>query len=200
LDPKDLFNFTSIKTSEFATIKIDKFPLPLKPEDLPNQHYVTGGSGYDTLWRTVCADSFFTKGRSVAGLDGRAMFRRANGDDLHAIQAWRRWMARNKTAGAHKAPTLKEFSSPEEHEMVLKADQAIRSAGLQHRFFKTTNGYMGLAASGTTGSDEIYVLLRGRTPYALRPIGDIGVEGLGERRLYAIVGGAYVHGIMMESW
>jgi hypothetical protein len=54
---------------------------------------------------------------------------------------------------------------------------------------------MGLG-SGVKGGDEVFVLLGSRMPYVLHPMGDIGVEGLGETKLYTIVGEGYIHGIM----
>ena len=177
------------------TMNADKLPLPSNPNELLDQPYVAGGNEYDALWRTMCADSFFVGSSSSAGLDGRAMFRRVVTDDKAAVQAWRRWVGRQKAHGVHQPPSLKDFSSPEEHALVAEADRAIRSAGLQRRYFKTDTGYMGLG-SGVRGADEVFVLLGSRMPYVLRPMGDIGVEGLGENKVYTIVGEGYIHGIM----
>jgi hypothetical protein len=108
------------------------------------ESYVAGGNEYDALWRTTCANSFFVGGSSSAGLDGRAVFRRVIAGDKAAVQAWRRWVGRQIAHGAHQPLSLEDFSSPEEHVLVVEADRAIRSAGLQRRYFKTDTGYMGL--------------------------------------------------------
>lgn len=90
---------------------------------------------------------------------------------------------------------MKDFASPEEHAIVMEAERAIRSAFLQRRYFNTNNGYMCLGHGAQEG-DEVFVLLGGRMPYILRPLGNIEVDGLGETILYTIVAEAYVHGIM----
>jgi hypothetical protein len=108
------------------------------------ESYVAGGNEYDALWRTWCANSSFVGSSSSAGLDGRAVFRRVIAGDKAAVQAWRRWVGRQIAHGAHQPLSLEDFSSPEEHVLVVEADRAIRSAGLQRRYFKTDTGYMGL--------------------------------------------------------
>ncbi len=79
--------------------------------------------------------------------------------------------------------------------MVTEADRAIRSVGLQRRYFETDTGYMGMGSSAQAG-DEVFVLLGSTTPYLLRSLGDIGVEGLRATQLYTLVGEAYVQGVM----
>jgi len=97
--------------------------------------------------------------------------------------------------GSHRAPAINDFSSPEEHAMATEADRTIRSVGLQRRYFNTDTGYMGMGSSAQAG-DEVFVLLGSRTPYLLRSMGDIDVEGLGATRLYTLIGEAYVQGVM----
>jgi hypothetical protein len=189
-------NFMPILNTEQASVSADNLPLPWNPDSLLAKPYVAGGNEYEALCRTVCADSFFASSRSTAGLDGHAMFRRAVPDDLAAVQAWRRWLAKQGSApGPYRPPALKDCPSPEEHEQVVAADRAIRSAALHGHFFRTDTGYMGLAY-GSLGDDEAFLLLGSRMPYMLRPLGEIALEGLGEQRCYAVVGEAYVHGVM----
>jgi hypothetical protein len=140
----------------------DKLPLPSNPNELLDQPYVAGGNEYDALWRTMCADSFFASSSSSAGLDGRAMFRRVVAGDKAAVQAWRRWAGRQNAHSAHQPPSLKDFSSPEEHALVVEADRAIRSAGLQRRYFKTNTGYMGLG-HGVQRGDEVFAFRKQNT-------------------------------------
>ncbi|OCK79012.1 hypothetical protein K432DRAFT_435624 [Lepidopterella palustris CBS 459.81] len=177
-------------------LSVDKISLPSNPGDLTSTPYVGGGDTYTALWRTLVADSFFLhSSRGAAGLDGRAMFRRASSADLPAIQAWRRWLSRQKSIGIHKAPVLKDFENAEEHALVSNTDRAVRSAVLQRSYFVTNTGYMGLGGGAQPG-DEVWVLMGARTPQVLRPVGSVGVEGVGEREVWINVGEAYVQGVM----
>lgn len=195
VDDDNFKHFMPFLVNHSSAIKIDRFPLPSNPDDL-DQPYVAGGTEYDAVWRTVCGDAFFVGSHSSAGLDGHTMFRRTTLHDKAAVQAWRRWLGRQKTmSGKHRAPAINDFSSPEEHAMATEADRAIRSVGLQRRYFNTDTGYMGMGSSALAG-DEVFVLLGSRTPYLLRSMGDIGVEGLGATRLYTLIGEAYVQGVM----
>ncbi len=195
VDDDKFRHFMPFIVNPASAIKLDNFPLPSNPNDL-DQPYVSGGTKYDAVWRTVCGDSFFAGSHSSAGLDGHAMFRRTTPDDKAALQAWRRWFGRQKTRSAiHRSPAMKDFSSPEEHAMATEADRAIRSVGLQRRYFETDTGYMGMGSSAQVG-DEVFVLLGSTTPYVLRSLGDIGVEGLRATQLYTLVGEAYVQGVM----
>jgi len=187
--------FMAFGANRASAVRLDRVPLPSNPDDL-DQPYVAGGTEYDAVWRTLCGDSFFAGSHSSAGLEGHAMFRRTAPDDKGAVQAWRRWVVRQKTrSGVRGGPATKDFSTPEEHAIVTEADRALRSVGLQQQYFKTDTGYMGMGCGALAG-DEVFVLLGSRTPYLLRSLGDIGVEGLGATRLYALVGEAYVHGVM----
>jgi hypothetical protein len=185
-----------ILTTPTQAIDTDKYPLPSKPDYLIDKTYVTGGNEYDALWRTICWDSFFVSSRSTTGLDGTSMFRRATQDDLKAVQAWRRWIGGVwKGPGSRHEAKLKDSSSSEDH-LIADADRAIRSASLLRGFFKTHNGYMGLAPCAALPGDEVFVLLGSKTPYVLRSLGEIAVEGLGDHRCYVIIGECYVQGIM----
>jgi hypothetical protein len=65
----------------------------------------------------------------------------------------------------------------------------IDCAGLssrQRRFFRTAKGYYGIGPLIVKDGDFVCVLLGGRTPFILRPVGDD----------YNLVGECYVHGFM----
>lgn len=187
--------FTSILVTSTQPINASVVPLPAKPDDLLNKPYITGGTEYDALWRTLCADAFFVRGGGTGGVDGgTAIFRRAIEGDVKAMQAWRRWVGRTGIAKA--LPPPQDPSSSEEDALIADADRAIRSAYTMRRYFKTDTKYMGLTAYGAMPGDEVFVLLGSSTPFALRPLGEAAVEGLGDRRCYTVIGECYVHGIM----
>ena len=79
---------------------------------------------------------------------------------------------------------------------LLQMQIVIRSAYTMRRYFKTDTKYMGLTAYGAMPGDEVFVLLGSSTPFALRPLGEAAVEGLGDRPCYTVIGECYVHGIM----
>jgi hypothetical protein len=185
----------SILVNTRQSIQASKIPLPAKPGDLLNEPYITGGNEYDALWRTLCADTFFQRGGGTGGADGgTALFRRATQGDVIAMQAWRRWI--DRTSMAKPLPPPQDPSSSEEDALIADADRAIRSVCLLRHCIKTDTKYMGMVPCGAKSGDEVFVLLGSSTPFALHPLGEVAVEGLGDRRCYTVIGECYVHGIM----
>jgi hypothetical protein len=67
-----------------------------------------------------------------------------------------------------------------------KVRSRIYSASRNRAMFVSSKGYIGLAPWNAKAGDAICVLLGGCTPFLLRPV----------RRSYALLGEAYVYGIM----
>ena len=191
--------FTTILATSNQPINASLVPLPAQPGDLLSEPYITGGTEYDALWRTLCADAFFVRGGGTGGVDGgTAIFRRAVESDVKAMQAWRRWVGRTGIAKA--LPPPQDPSSSEEDALIADADRAIRSAYTMRRYFKTDTKYMGLTAYGAMPGDEVFVLLGSSTPFALRPLGEAAVEGLGDAVATRLLESAMSTALWMRSW
>jgi hypothetical protein len=92
----------------------------------------------------------------------------------------------------------------------------IELATIRRRFFITETGYIGLGPAGMRVGDQLYILLGGHTPFILRQKPLSIVRGGGTpillpfesesaaKRVFEMVGDAYVHGLMdgeaMKEW
>ncbi|TPX15875.1 uncharacterized protein E0L32_000209 [Thyridium curvatum] len=74
-------------------------------------------------------------------------------------------------------------------------ERMIRVYLLGRMLFRTRRGYLGLGTRGLMEGDLVCVLFGGNVPFVLRKVGAGEVVDNGEER-YALVGNAYVHGIM----
>ncbi|KAF2189365.1 hypothetical protein K469DRAFT_764542 [Zopfia rhizophila CBS 207.26] len=75
-------------------------------------------------------------------------------------------------------------------------NRSVRSAVFNRSFFRTDNGYMGLAPVGAGPTGEIFVLLGGQMPFVLRSVDKPTIESSGERECYGLIGTCYRHGVM----
>ncbi|KAM3068329.1 hypothetical protein ACMFMF_009144 [Clarireedia jacksonii] len=162
--------------------------------------YRGGGSEYNALWRTLCADSFPTSTATDRHLE--ANFRRAEDEDEEKIMLWRKWLGKLKIGSGETMATLPEEVKGEERILWEQADAAVRAAVLERKVVRLEGGWIGLLSLMTNIGDEVVVLEGGRVPVVVRGMGRMKVLGEGEvvgeeeRDVYAYMGECYIHGIM----
>ncbi|CAG8949911.1 hypothetical protein HYFRA_00004241 [Hymenoscyphus fraxineus] len=155
----------------------------------------------DAFMRTICA------GRVSTGSSNQEIStRKIDLEDLDAIDRW------FQEAGL--IPAREDTGEPKRKLTQTSGDieNAIRSATIRRRFFRTKNGHFGLGPPKTQRGDCVYVLLGGQTPFILRPAGgrsirrDRNYPMLGHQKVacYEVIGDCYVDGLMngeaMGDW
>jgi hypothetical protein len=86
------------------------------------------------------------------------------------------------------------LASTQEH---VHTTSVVQATCTGRKFFVSKNRKtFGLCSSQAMPEDEIYVLLGGKTPFALRPVGARHIPGLGMRLCHQLIGQCYFHGYM----
>ncbi|KAF2786517.1 hypothetical protein K505DRAFT_330306 [Melanomma pulvis-pyrius CBS 109.77] len=181
-------------------IHVEEFPLQMRPNKKALRPYVGGGTLYEATCRAVCGNLFFASDSSStsASLAGsKAMFRRATEHDIKSVKLWRKWLHRGKTSeyGSYAPPDPKDFDNQDVYARVVEANRAIRSVGLLRRFVELDSGYVGMAAGAIEG-DEVVVVMGARTPFAVRRVGELKIDGGEKKMAYVVVGECYLVGGM----
>lgn len=96
---------------------------------------------------------------------------------------------RRRIAPAEVAACLREIQSSSQHQTYF------RSKMINHRFFITKTGLLGMGPVDVAPGDEVYVLLGGNMPFILRKA-TLPIYASQVGSFHTLVGDAYVHGIM----
>jgi hypothetical protein len=96
---------------------------------------------------------------------------------------------RRRIAPGEVAACLREIQSPSQRQTYFQSKM------INHRFFITKTGLLGMGPVDVVPGDEVFVLLGGNMPFILRkPTLPIYASQVGS--FHTLVGDAYVHGIM----
>ncbi|ORY13637.1 heterokaryon incompatibility protein-domain-containing protein [Clohesyomyces aquaticus] len=180
---------------------------------------------FESFWKTITADTLYVESSrrpSTSLLAQESRYLRTsscpNVDVSAAAQAWKS----DDTATRHRKTTfgpaglLKAYVPPEELTALINGfHYAVNTASGGRRFFVTQNGLMGIGPARLDQGDEVHIVLGSRVPLILRrrrfPRGCAqdaqfgGSEGVQSSigacnklhyKTYALVGDAYVHGVM----
>ena len=201
----------------------EKWEIFLNLHDAPHQQYVDGGQLREAYWRTICMDTVFERKQThndVPPLDRRD-YRLLDKQD-HSYQSWLEVIDNLQNISGDNEPDMSLSSGnptssskddegsfqpgeddvkPELSRMTnyqVQVDEAIASATMHRRLFRTKQSYIGLGPEHLKQGDQIWVLKGGRVPFMLRPAGEFGFKrGVeGKRECHRLVGDCYVHGIM----
>jgi len=96
---------------------------------------------------------------------------------------------RRRIAPSEVAACVREIQSSSQHRTYFQSKM------INHRFFITKTGLLGMGPVDTALSDEVLVLLGGNMPFILRKV-NLPIEVSQVGNFYSLVGDAYVHGIM----
>jgi len=158
----------------------------------------------DRLWRTLCGDSM-RQTDTPCGLipEFNMRFRRALVQDEVAFRRW--CFVNGLTKLARSAPEALDHDMSTAAQNVGAINHAIGITTKGRRFFITRHNHMGIGPARLIRTlpdpDEIYVLEGGRTPFALRRVGQKEVPSLGARDCHELLGDCYLEGFMDgEGW
>ena len=140
----------------------------------------------DRFWRTLCFDL-------IRDPDSPTGYRRASCEDRAAFKSWLRYVDLDQDPRPKPASLLGE--SYLQNSAVNVMDHSIRVATLDRCFFTCSDDSIGLGPKQAQASDEVFILLGGRTPFILR---SVGVQCVGGqlRTVYTLIGSCYIHGAM----
>lgn len=188
---------------------------PLRYEDIP----LTSGKGnngrpyeptpgtshqmtqHEAACRALIADSMIETPATTGLVVAERVTRRATQADVQSVDSWYKWMysARYKHREVHVPPERDDFVDEGTYRRVLDTDRAVRSVALRRRHVQLDSGHVGMAGGYAQGKDEVMVLLGARTPFVLRKLGPVDIEGSGTRTkqtIYTVVGECFVIGAL----
>jgi hypothetical protein len=96
---------------------------------------------------------------------------------------------RRRIAPAEVAACLREIQSSSQHQTYFQSKM------INHRFFITKTGLLGMGPVDVAPGDEVFVLLGGNMPFILRKT-TLPIYASQVGSFHTLVGDAYVHGIM----
>jgi hypothetical protein len=175
----------------------------------------------DAFWRTITADTLYVESfhhSSWLGQDSK--YRRATSNGSAAFEAWKQDDTNKRKRKTSFGPggLVKNYVEPEELTALKNCFHfAVLTASGSRKFFVTRNGFIGIGPANLQRGDAVYIVLGSRVPLimrhrpqstrclqeSVRNLFDYpGVQANTEvcNRLhddiYALVGDAYVHGVM----
>ncbi|KAH9874366.1 hypothetical protein IAQ61_003555 [Plenodomus lingam] len=87
----------------------------------------------------------------------------------------------------------------EDEDMDTEVVYSLRCMLMNHAFFLTREGYMGIGPTDIMPGDEVWILAGGSVPFVLRPTGLVDRSASSSPQYasgHMLVGGSYVHGFM----
>ncbi|KAF2196611.1 hypothetical protein GQ43DRAFT_426245 [Delitschia confertaspora ATCC 74209] len=176
----------------------------------------------DEFWRTITADTLYVESLDHSSWLGQdAKYRRATSNGAAAFEAWREDDTRKRRRKTSHGPAglLKNYVEPEELTALKNSfHYAVQTASGSRTFFLTKNGFIGIGPANLRPGDEIYIVLGSRVPLIMRrrsqstrclqePVRNLfdypgGVQtnievcSMLHDHTHALVGDAYVHGVM----
>lgn len=135
-------------------------------------------------------------------VDSESKFRPATPHDIEPVKLWHKWMFRSiyKHRGVHIPPARSDFANETSFRRIQEADFVIRSVATHRRFIRLGTGHVGMAAGYAKEGDQVRILTGARTPFVLRKLGRIVIEGLAKKKspqiVWTVVGECYVIGAM----
>lgn len=154
-----------------------------------------------SFWRTICGDSILRERVTFpnAGVAAPAEFRRVSETDEAIFNQWCLAHGLNHLRTANGAEDETELQSSIS-ESIGAMQYAISATTLDKRFIVSAKGRMGIAPKTAVMTiptpDEIFILVGGKTPFVLRPVGLRDVPGVGMQPCHTLVGDCYLEGIM----
>lgn len=176
----------------------------------------------DAFWRTITADTLYVESfHGSSWLDEGSKYRRATSNGPAAFEAWKEddTSKRRRKTSYGPAGLVKNYVEPEELTALKNCfHYAVKTASVSRKFFVMHNGFIGIGPANLRPGDAIYIVLGSRVPLvmrrrpqstrcsyeSLRNLFDYpgGVRTNTELcnmlhdDMYALVGDAYVHGVM----
>lgn len=176
----------------------------------------------DSFWRTVTADTLYVgSAHPSSWVQQDIKYRRATSEGSAAFNAWKtdNTIQRNRKTSYAPGGLVKNYVEPEELTALKNGFHfAVRTASSSRKFFAIKDGPIGIGPAEVFQGDAVFIVLGSRVPLIMRrrtqprqcsqapvknlfgyPGGDevsTGVCGLRHDDVYALVGDAYVHGVM----
>jgi hypothetical protein len=108
---------------------------------------------------------------------------------------YNRWVSYVERSSDHE-----EFASPDEETAeLLPFVSSLRQATIGRKLCALDNGELALSPNATEAGDFVCVLMGGRVPFILRPIGRLGNSRSPSSLQLQLIGPCYVQGIMVEE-
>ena|SRR6186713_1768932 len=96
--------------------------------------------------------------------------------------------------GVH-LPKVKDFDDPVLYNELSEAHRAIRSVGLQRRYVELDSGHVGMAPDAIP-DDDVMILMGARTPFVLRKVTEVNIDGVGKKMVWVVIRECYLIGGM----